>query len=66
MWRVNAADTADNQKYYRQCGKYTICKFSGKYALTHRPDADTIFIHGWFNSFKEASEYYEKNIATQK
>lgn len=63
MWSVNKADRAENQKYYRQCGKYTICKYGDRYALTHRPDANTIFIHGWFDSFKLAVEYYDVNLS---
>ena len=61
MWAVNPKDTPQNQKYYRQCGPYKICKMAPKYILTSRA-GDEIIIHCVRDSFKECTEYYEAEI----
>lgn len=60
-WLTNPNDNPINQKYYRQCGEYTICKFGGTYLLTSRSGAN-INIHCVRDSFKECAEYYDVNI----
>lgn len=61
MWRVNPKDTPVNQKYYRQCGQYTICKMSQTYILTSRA-GDEIIIHAVRDSFKDCQQFYETQI----